>query len=66
LTGKGVEFNEIDVTFDQERRGEMTERAGGRSTVPEIFIDGVLVGGSEELNALEASGGLDKLLGRAA
>jgi glutaredoxin 3 len=64
LRRKGVEFNEIDVSFDQEKRVEMTARAYGRTSVPEIFIGGALIGGSDELHALDTRGELDRLLGR--
>jgi glutaredoxin 3 len=60
-----VKFEEIDVFMDAERRSEMTRRAKGRYTVPQIFIDGVGIGGSDELHALEAAGRLDKMLGAA-
>ena len=66
LEDKGVAFEEIDVTYDPKSREAMTARAGGRRTVPQIFIDGRAVGGSDELAALEESGELDALLGRAA
>ena len=65
LQAKGVDFTEIDLAEHPERRTEMVERAGGRTTVPQIFIDGVHVGGSDELGDLEARGNLDPLLGRA-
>lgn len=64
LTEKGVVFEEIDVTFDPDLREKMIAESGGR-TVPQIFIDGVPIGGSDELAALEASGELDPLLGTA-
>jgi glutaredoxin 3 len=54
------------VTYDPEKRAEMSARAEGRTTVPQIFIAGQPIGGSEELAALEDSGELDQLLGRAA
>lgn len=63
LSAKGVAFEEIDVSLSAARRREMTERAGGRRTVPQIFIDGEGVGGSDELAALEAEGRLDPMLG---
>lgn len=59
---KGAAIEEIDITFGGPRRGEMIERSGGRTTVPQIFIDGRHIGGSDELAALEAEGGLDPLL----
>ena len=64
LESKGVSFREIDVTMDAALRRTMMERSIGRSTVPQIFIDGHHVGGSDELAALDARGGLDPLLGR--
>ena len=62
LENKGVAFTELDVLLDAERRAEMTARAEGRTSVPQIFIDGRAIGGSDELVALEASGDLDALL----
>ena len=61
LQRKGVEFEQIDATMDQEKRAEMRERSG-RSTFPKIFIGGKPIGGSDELHALEQSGELDRLL----
>lgn len=63
LKSKGVEFAEIDVTHDDELRAKMVEMAGGRRTVPEIFIDGKIVGGYDELKALDDRGELDAMLG---
>jgi glutaredoxin 3 len=63
LERKGVAYENIDVLEDTSRRDEMVKRAGGRSTVPQIFIDGTHVGGSDELAALERAGKLDALLG---
>ena len=62
LDGKGVSFEEIDITMGGPRRKEMLERAPNHSTVPSIFIDGRHVGGSDDLAALNASGELDRLL----
>jgi len=62
LASKGVEFEEIDITMGGPKRMEMLERAPGHSTVPSIFIDGRHVGGSDDLAALDAEGGLDRLL----
>jgi len=62
LTRKGVAFSEIDVGRDWERREEMVQRAQGRTTVPQIFIGDVHVGGSDDLHALERAGKLDPLL----
>jgi glutaredoxin 3 len=60
LADKGVEVLEIDVSFD---RSAMIERAEGRSTVPQIFIDGQGIGGFDDLAALEREGRLDPMLG---
>lgn len=62
LRGKGVAFEEIDLWREPGRRGEMLERAGGRHTVPQIFVDGRAIGGCDELYALDAAGELDALL----
>ncbi|MGQ0675987.1 MAG: glutaredoxin 3 [Rhodospirillales bacterium] len=62
LGRKGVKYEEIDVMAHPGRRDEMRRRAGGRNTVPQIFIDGAHVGGSDDLYALEAAGKLDALL----
>ena len=64
LTSKGVSPDEIDITMGGSRRAEMIERAGGRTTVPQIFIEGRHIGGSDDLAALDARGGLDPLLAR--
>lgn len=62
LDSKGVAYREIDVLADRHAKAEMIERAQGRRTVPQIFIDGQPIGGSDELAALEAQGKLDGLL----
>jgi len=62
LNRKGVSFTEIDIGGNWERRDEMIERANGRVTVPQVFIGGLHVGGSDELRALEREGKLDQLL----
>lgn len=66
LDSKGVAFEEIDVTFSPAKRAEMKALANGRSTVPQIWINGQHVGGSDELHALDKAGKLDPLLGTAA
>jgi glutaredoxin 3 len=66
LKSKGVKFEEIDVTDDPDLRAKMVVLAGGRQTVPEIFINGEIIGGCDELYALERSGQLDKLLAQPA
>ena len=62
LISKGVEFVEIDLWLSPGRREEMIARAGGRRTVPQVFIDGRGLGGSDELCTLDRQGGLDPLL----
>ena len=62
LNAKGAAYREIDVMMDPARRGEMMARAGGLTSVPQIFIDGAHIGGSDELHALESAGKLDSLL----
>ena len=64
LASKRVEIEEHDITFGGARRREMIARSGGRSTVPQIFIDDRHIGGSDDLAALDARGGLDPLIGR--
>lgn len=64
LNRKAVPFTEINTTGRPDLRAEMVKRANGRSTVPQIFIGAVHVGGSDDLHALEASGRLDPLLAR--
>jgi thioredoxin reductase (NADPH) len=63
LKEKGQEFSEIDVTRDPERLQEMLARSRGRKTVPEIFINGELIGGYNELATLSQQGRLDEILG---
>ena len=63
LQKKGVAFEDIDVESDTSKREEMVQRAHGRTSVPQIFIDGTHVGGSDELAALDRAGKLDPLLG---
>jgi glutaredoxin 3 len=62
LNSKKVAFEEIDVSDDDDRREQMVKRAGGRRTVPEIFVNGRIIGGYDELRALELKGALDPLL----
>ena len=65
LERKGVKYVNIDIIEDPSRREEMLSRAGGRTSVPQIFIDGEHIGGSDELAALERAGKLDQKLGLA-
>jgi len=62
LRSKGADFVEINVAGNRELRARMVERAGGRMTVPQIFIGATHVGGCDDLYALEDAGGLDPLL----
>ena len=62
LEGKGQAFTEFDVEADPDRHREMLDRSDGRWTVPEIFIDGDLVGGYDELRAMDSDGRLDQRL----
>ena len=61
LDEKGAAYEEMDVMMDEKKRAEMRERSK-RSTVPQIFINGQHIGGSDELAALEQAGKLDPLL----
>ena len=63
LRAKGLAWRELDITFDERLQQEMVERSGRRS-VPEIFLDGELVGGYDDLARLNATGELDRRLGR--
>jgi len=64
LDEKGADYEEFDITFGGDKRAEMLQRANGRTTVPQIFIDDHHVGGSDDLFALDRDGGLDPLLSR--
>lgn len=61
LRRKGWTFTEIDVTTDSEGQQEMSRRAGGRTSVPQIFIGDTHVGGCDDLYALDRAGRLDSL-----
>ncbi|ATQ68001.1 MULTISPECIES: glutaredoxin 3 [Methylosinus] len=60
---KRIAYQEIPVDGDPQKRAEMSRLAEGRSTVPQIFIDGQPIGGCDDLYALESAGELDRLLG---
>ena len=62
LAQKGVEFTEIDISGNPDLRREMIQKAGGRTTVPQIWIGETHVGGFDDMNALEGRGRLDALL----
>lgn len=63
LTRKGAAFVEKDAPNGSPNRRDAIARSGGKTTVPQIFIGGVAVGGSDDLAALERAGKLDALLG---
>ncbi|MGV3555381.1 MAG: glutaredoxin 3 [Croceibacterium sp.] len=63
LDGKGVDYTEYDITMDGVKRDEMRSRKPDARTVPQVFIDGRAIGGSDDLAALEREGKLDALLG---
>jgi glutaredoxin 3 len=63
LERKGVAFTEIDLMEEPGRRDEMIRRAGGRTTVPQIFINGEHIGGCDDMVALDRTGALDPKLG---
>lgn len=62
LQSKNVKFEEIDVSYDDDLRMAMIQRANGKRTVPQIFIDDYHVGGCDDLHDLDAKGKLDELL----
>jgi len=63
LDSKGVEYVEYDITLGGEKRKEMLERKPDAMTVPQVFIDGQAIGGSDDLARLDREGKLDSLLG---
>lgn len=65
LERKGVRYENIDIIEDSSKREEMVARAHGRTSVPQIFIDGEHVGGCDDLYALDRAGKLDSKLGHA-
>lgn len=62
LAGKGVEYQEYDISMGGPKRAEMLSRSNGGVTVPQIFINDRHIGGSDDLAALERAGKLDPLL----
>jgi len=62
LESKGIDYQEIGVDFGGEQREKMIERAGGCTTVPQIFVGEHYVGGCDDLMALERDGKLDALI----
>ena len=65
LERKGVDYDDIDVMLKPGRRAEMVQRSGGRTSVPQIFVDGQHLGNCDELYALEAAGKLGPILEQA-
>ncbi len=65
LKAKAISFEQINAPHGTAARAEARERSGGRTTVPQIFIDGAAIGGSDDMAALERGGRLDALLGLA-
>jgi glutaredoxin 3 len=63
LDSKGVDYVEYDISLGGPKRAEMMERKPDAYTVPQIFIDGQAVGGSDDLARLDREGKLDTLLG---
>lgn len=61
LTAKGIQFMEYAIDGDERARAQMSERANGRRSVPQIFIDGQHIGGCDDLYSLDAQGKLDML-----
>lgn len=62
LSDKGVQYEETDISMGGSVREQMLSRSNGRTTVPQIFIGGQHVGGSDDLAALEREGRLDAML----
>ena len=62
LDSKNIQYTGYDITGDEGARAKMVERTGGPKSVPQIFIDDALVGGCDDLHALDGKGKLDSLL----
>jgi glutaredoxin 3 len=63
LTKKGVSFREIDAPNGSPARAEAITRSGGRTTVPQVFVDGAPLGGYDDIAALDRAGRLNPVLG---
>ena len=63
LTTKGIEYHEINAPHGSPARQESRDRSGGRTSVPQIFVDGQHIGGCDDMLALDRAGKLDPLLG---
>ena len=62
LKSRNIQYTQYDLTLDRDGRKAMSSRAGGRTSVPQIFINNIHIGGSDELIELSLNGSLDKLL----
>jgi glutaredoxin 3 len=62
LKNKGVDFTEYSIDGDEDARDKMSERANGKRSLPQIFINDVHIGGCDDIHALDAQGKLDNLL----
>ncbi len=62
LDSKDVKYTEYDITGDDTARAKMVERTGGPKSVPQIFVDDTLIGGSDDIHALDKQGKLDEIL----
>jgi glutaredoxin 3 len=65
LSTKGIDYHEIHAPHGSSARQESRDRSGGRTSVPQIFIDGQHIGGCDDMMALDRTGKLDPLLGLA-
>ncbi|KMS59305.1 glutaredoxin [Novosphingobium barchaimii LL02] len=63
LDGKGVTYEEYDVTMGGPKRAEMVSRVPGAATVPQVLVDDKAYGGFDDINALDREGKLDAILG---
>jgi glutaredoxin 3 len=63
LKGKGVDFTEYSIDGDEVARDQMAQRANGRRSLPQIFINNQYIGGCDDIHALDRQGKLDPLLG---
>jgi glutaredoxin 3 len=62
LDGKGVQYTEYNLDGDEAGRNKMSDRTGGRKSVPQIFIDGNYIGGCDDVHALDRAGKLEPML----
>ena len=64
LDAKGITYDVHDITGDEAARAEMAQRTGGPKSVPQIFINDALIGGCDDLHALESQGKLDDMFNK--